>query len=179
MKEEWRAVPGYEGLYEVSNMGRVRSLDRWVKGHKGTPYFKPGRLLSIVIDHKGYCVVNLRTRNRQYVHRLVAVTFLSNPNDLPMVNHKDENRANNKVDNLEWCDNRYNLNYGSVKDKMRRHCLTRKPVLQIDKEGNVVNEFESLSDAAKCVGVPYQNIAFCCKYSSRTAGGYKWKRKID
>lgn len=179
MKEEWRAVPGYEGLYEVSNCGRVRSLDGMVVTKRGVRKNKAGVILRSVIGKKGYCVVGLGTGNRWYVHRLVAVAFLPNPNNLPMVNHKDENRANNKVDNLEWCDNRYNLNYGSVKDKMRRHCSIRKPVLQIDKEGNVVNEFESLSDASKCVGVHYQNITFCCKHNSRTAGGYKWKYKTD
>ena len=158
-------------------MGRVRSLDGEVVTKRGVRKKKAGVILRPVIGKKGYCVVGLGKGNRWYVHRLVAVAFLPNPNNLPMVNHKDENRANNKVDNLEWCDNRYNLNYGSVKDKMRRHCSIRKQVLQIDKDGSVVNTFDSLADAAKNVGVPYQNIAFCCKYSSRTAGGYRWRYK--
>ena len=110
--EEWRPVVGYEGLYEVSNIGRVRSLDRYVKG-KGKSYFlHKGRVLSPGIKTEGYLIVRLQ-RRMFYVHRLVTEAFLPNPDNLPEVNHKDEDKLNNRVDNLEWCTVKYNNNYGT------------------------------------------------------------------
>ena len=110
--EEWRPVVGYEGLYEVSNIGRVRSLDRYVKG-KGKSYFlHKGRVLSPGIKTEGYLIVRLQ-RRMFYVHRLVTEAFLPNPDNLPEVNHKDEDKTNNRVENLEWCDHKYNMNYGT------------------------------------------------------------------
>lgn len=110
--EEWRPVVGYEGLYEVSNLGRVRSLDRYVKG-KGESYrLHKGKVLSPGIKSDGYLIVNLQ-RRMFYVHRLVTEAFLPNPDNLPEVNHKDEDKTNNRVDNLELCDHKYNMNYGT------------------------------------------------------------------
>ena len=112
MIEEWRPVVGYEGLYEVSNTGRVRSLDRYVKG-KGKSYFlHKGRVLSPAIKPEGYLIVRLQRRTF-YIHRLVTAAFLPNPDNLPEVNHKDEDKTNNRVENLEWCDHKYNMNYGT------------------------------------------------------------------
>lgn len=178
MKEEWRAVPGYEGLYEVSNMGRVRSLDRWVEGYKGTPYFKPGTLLTLQKDYKGYCYVVI-TKNakgvQKKVHRLVAMAFIPNPDNLPMVNHRDECKTNNNVDNLEWCTAIYNSHWGSAREKC---AWNRISVEQYDLEGNYIASYRSISDAAKAVGAAKQNI-WSCLYDKRykTAKGYKWKLK--
>lgn len=178
MKEEWRAVPGYEGLYEVSNMGRVRSLDRWVKGYKGTPYFKQGRLLSIHLDHKGYYYVGL-VRNaksvQMKVHRLVAMAFIPNPDNLPMVNHRNECKTNNNVDNLEWCTAMYNSHWGTARE---RCAWNRIAVEQYDLDGNYIASYRSITDAAKAVGTVKQAI-WCCLFDkrSKTAKGYKWKLK--
>ena len=110
--EEWRPVVGYEGLYEVSNIGRVRSLDRYVKG-KGKSYFlHKGRVLSPGMKPEGYLVVRLQRRTF-YIHRLVTEAFIPNPDNLPEVNHKDEDKTNNRVENLEWCNHKYNMNYGT------------------------------------------------------------------
>lgn len=178
MSEIWKAVPGYEGLYEVSNMGRVRSLDTIVVTKRGVQKKKKGLLLQPMKTKKGYYMVNLQ-KTRMYVHRIVAAAFLPNPDLLPYINHKDENKENNRVDNLEWCDNKYNLNYGTTLERMRAHSagFPKKRVVQMDREGNELGEFESLADAARAVGVPYTNIAVCCKETYRTAGGYKWKFK--
>ena len=121
MNEEiWRPIVGYEGLYEVSSYGRVRSLDRYVKGksyrlHKGK-VLSPGKnsrgYLSIVLSYNGKHKVIT-------VHRLVAEAFLPNPDNLPEINHKDEDKTNNRVDNLEFCDHKYNVNYGTRKDRAR------------------------------------------------------------
>ena len=118
MNEEWRPIEGYEGLYEVSNTGRVRSLDRYVKG-KGESYrLHKGRVLSPIKDKNGYLLINLYCNGKQNIikiHRLVAQEFLSNPDNLPEVNHKDEDKTNNRVDNLEFCDHKYNMNFGTAR----------------------------------------------------------------
>lgn len=112
MIEEWRSVIGYEGLYEVSNTGRVRSLDRCVKYSNGQIHLYKGKILSPVIKDNGYLVVNLQRRTF-YIHRLVTEAFIPNPDNLIEVNHKDEDKTNNSVDNLEWCDHKYNVNFGT------------------------------------------------------------------
>lgn len=107
--EEWRAVPGYEGLYEVSNKGNVRNVRR-------------NTLLRLTKTKYGYIQVYLYKngiRTGLRVHRLVAKAFLLNPENLTEVNHKDEDKTNNSVDNLEWCNRSYNINYGTRKDKVK------------------------------------------------------------
>ena len=114
-KEEWRPVVGYEGLYEVSNTGQVRSLDKF----DSLGVFWEGKLLS-KLKVRGYFMVKLRKDGIQKmcsVHRLVAQAFIPNPLDLPQVNHRDENKLNNRVDNLEWCTAKYNMNYGTARER--------------------------------------------------------------
>lgn len=111
INEIWKDCKGYEGLYQVSNLGRVWNikLQRYLKGS---------------YDKDGYIRVNLTAKNgkvkTERVHRLVALVFLDNPNNYPQVNHKDENKGNNCVDNLEWCDAKYNINYGTRNDRMAK-----------------------------------------------------------
>ena len=117
MEEIWKPVIGYEGLYEVSNLGRVRSVDRLVKYSNGQIHLHKGRILSPGLVHKsGYLQVALCNNGKtqhKMVYRLVAEAFLPNIDNLPQVNHKDENPFNNCVDNLEWCTIEYNINYGT------------------------------------------------------------------
>ena len=115
--EEWKSIPGYEGLYEVSSYGRVRSLDRYVKVKSKSYRLQKGKVLSLGINSYGYLQVFLCCNGKYKiitVHRLVALTFLPNPDNLPCVNHLDEDKTNNRVDNLEWCDHKYNSNYKGV-----------------------------------------------------------------
>ena len=120
--ELWMPVAGYEGKYIVSNRGRVMSLPRMRSGKSGAPTPMCGRVLKQSLDHDGYRKVCLRSgaqpRNHS-VHRLVAEAFIPNPSNLPCVNHKDEDKTNNSVDNLEWCTVSYNNSYGSRLDRIR------------------------------------------------------------
>lgn len=122
MTEEWRPIVGFEGLYEVSNTGRVRSLDRCSVNSLGRSVFIKGKLLKIYDNTLGYKFVSLvmdKHPSPTYVHRLVAQAFIPNPLGLPQINHKDEDKSNNRADNLEWCTAKYNMNYGSRMEKTR------------------------------------------------------------
>ena len=114
-------VKQYKGLYQVSNTGLVRSLGMWVNGNGGSKYWRNGRILKCGNTGRGYLMVVLtknENRKTHIVHRLVAQAFIPNPNNLPQVNHKDECKTNNNVSNLEWCDNKYNSNYGERNKKI-------------------------------------------------------------
>lgn len=116
MTEEWRPVVGYEGLYEVSNTGQVRSVGRYYVNSLGKRFFLKGKILSLSDNGRGYLRTNLtkdKKTTAKYIHRLVAEAFILNVDGLPAVNHKDEDKTNNSVENLEWCDNKYNDNYGT------------------------------------------------------------------
>ena len=127
IEEIWRPVVGYEGLYEVSNTGQVRSLDRYVKNNHSYRLHK-GKVLSLLKNEYGYIQVVLSCNGKHNtitVHRLVAQAFILNPNNLPEVNHKDEDKTNNSVENLEWCTAKYNSNYGT-RNIRRRETLIKK-----------------------------------------------------
>lgn len=116
MREIWRDIKDFEGIYQVSNLGRVRSLARWIKRKDGKTIYRKGRILKPQTG-SGYQTVYFRVGNKQkwfYVHRLVAEAFIPNPDNLPQVNHINENRMDNRVENLEWCSQRYNINYGTA-----------------------------------------------------------------
>ena len=156
MKEIWKEILGYEGLYEVSNLGRVRNM-------------RTGRILKPGPDKDGYLLVGLyksgvRTTNK--IHRLVGQAFLPNPQNLPQINHKDEDETNNAVSNLEWCDNKYNNNYSHA-----------KPILQYDKTGNFIREWPSARKIEEETGIYNPNISKCCLGKLKTSGGYIWKFK--
>ena len=180
-EETWKDIKGYEGIYQVSSLGRVRSLDHVVnttdtRGCKHS-YHRKGRMLSISRNgNRGYLGVSLKG-GRQYVHRMVALAFIPNPDNLQEVNHRDENKANNRADNLEWCDRLYNINYGTGRERHRENLYTRRPILMLDKEGKVLAEFSSIREAERKTGINRSPIANCCKRKDKyyTAGGYKWE----
>ena len=115
--EIWKDIKGYEGLYQVSNLGNVKVLQKW-NGARGKHFYEPcEKILTPTDNGYGYSIVGLRkkhSRKNYYVHRLVAEAFIPNPNDYPQINHKDYNRKNNNVDNLEWCTPKQNTQYSSV-----------------------------------------------------------------
>ena len=159
MKETWKPIEGYEGLYEISNLGNIYCTKR-----------KITRFLQI--SKNGYLRVSLSKEGHKttyLVHRLVAEAFIPNPDNLPQVNHKDENKINNHVDNLEWCTAIYNLNYGN------RNSKSGKSVVQYDLQGKFLKKWQTISSAGKELGILVTNICDCCKGGRKTAGGFKWK----
>ena len=151
MIEEWRPIEGYEGLYEVSSYGRVRSLDRYVKN--GCSYrLHKGKVLSLLKGEYGYLQVNLHCNGKmykKYVHRLVAETFLPNPDNLPEVNHKDEDKSNNRVDNLEWCNRKYNLSYGTRLERYRNTMLENGYWTGLSKDEYIKKYYEKNKESIK------------------------------
>ena len=167
MKAEiWKDVKDYEGHYQVSDKGRVKS----VKFGKEI-FLKQGSC-------RGYLQVGLH-KNGKYktykVHRLVAQAFIQNPNNLPEVNHLDENKENNCVDNLEWCDGKYNMNYGTRTQRVTEKLS--KPVLQFTKSGEFVREWKSEMDVQRNLGYDHGNISACCNGNRKSAYGFLWKYK--
>ena len=180
MEEIWQPIEGFEGLYEVSNLGNVRSVDKlqeYMLGNIKVKRLKRGKLLKPALDDDNYCFVRLY--NDKYpkgkllkVHRLVAIHFVENPNPdkFDIVNHKDENPQNNVYTNLEWCDMEYNNTYGT---RLQRAIEKEKiPIEAIDADGNVVLKFESGNEAARN---GYCNAMLCCRGLYKTCGGYKWR----
>lgn len=164
-KEIWKDIPNYEGLYQVSNLGYIKKI--WKS--KDT-ICKPS------FDSHGYKQIVLTKNNKRKlykVHRLVALAFINNPNNYEELNHKDENKTNNEVSNLEWCDRKYNCNYGNRNYKCTRHRLHR--IAQYNKQNDLVGEYPSLKEAEKITGIKYQNISSCCRNIKKSAGGYIWK----
>lgn len=180
MTEEWRDIQGYEGLYQVSNLGRVKSLAREMsESHKGTPYTRhyPERILSEGNDGAGYklCWLSKNGKGKSIrVHRLVALAFIPNPNNLRYVNHRDENKANNNVENLEWCTPVYNANYGTAIERRVNVQIPKqnKSVYQLDMDGNVLEVFPSVKEASRITGV--NNISAAARGLLKHSKGYKW-----
>lgn len=166
-KEYWKDIKGYEGLYQISNLGRLRNrLGKIMK-----PYEKYNKYLFIRLC-KNSIYKNF------HIHRLVAEAFIENPYNLPQVNHKDEDKSNNCVDNLEWCTAKYNVNYGT--GLKRAKSKISKPVLQYTLDDIFVAEYPSTREASRSTGLPQSHISDCCRLPNiKKAYGFKWKFKTD
>lgn len=159
--EQWRNIVGYDGLYQVSNQGSVRNL-------------KSGRLVSISKTADGYSKVALRANGKAktfLVHRLVASAFIGDLQGM-QVNHMDENRSNNVVQNLEICTASQNSRHGS---RLQRIAEKRsRAVVQLSKDGTLLNRFYGSREAERKTGIVHQNIWYCCMGTYKSAGGYLW-----
>lgn len=179
-KEIWKDIKDYEGLYQVSNLGRVRSVDRTYiqKAKNGSilSHTYKGQILK-PNNVKGYLQVVLQKHKNikwEKVHRLVAQTFISNPKNKREVNHKDGNKQNNCVNNLEWVTISENQlhSYYVLKNNI-------KSVIQYDLKGNFIKEWDAIMTASKTLNIFHSNISSCCNNKRKTAGGYIWKYKEE
>lgn len=169
IEEIWKDIKGYEEFYQISNLGNVRSLPRNGTINKSR-ILKPNNV-------KNYLQVSLQKHGKtkyQKVHRIVAETFIPNPNNYPQVNHIDGNKHNNRVDNLEWVTSSENQlhSYYTLKNNI-------KPVLQYDRNGNFIKEWINPAKAGDTLKIVRQNIYDCCNGKRKTAGNYIWKYKEE
>ena len=170
--EVWKPVIGYEGFYEVSNNGRVRSIDRVVFQQGRIQKYK-GAIMSQYLRNNGYYSVRLSIGNKKKtfsVHRLVAKAFIPNNNNYPCINHKDEVKTNNNVENLEWCTIKYNVNYGTA--ILRKSLKMGKKIAQYDSNGKLIGTFYSINEAERKNNIKIGNSIL---FNNHTAGGYFWR----
>lgn len=166
--EIWKKINGY-GDYQVSSMGRFKSLK-----------YGKERIMKLIKDSNGYLQVQLCKNGKvilYLVHRLVAQAFIDNPDNLPQVNHKNENKADNRVENLEWCDRKYNINYGTGRQRSAEKRLNgtqSKPVYQYSLDGEFVAEYPSTNEVERQLGYDQGYISKCCNGKCKTSYGYKW-----
>ena len=174
IEEIFKDVKGYEGLYQVSNFGNIMSLNYRNTGK--------AKLMNPHERKDGYLQVQLYKNGKRKmfkVHRLVAEAFIPNTDNLPFVNHKDEDKTNNRVENLEWCTKEYNNNYGTrnkrVSKKMTNGKLS-KIVLQYSLDGEFIREWSSTRECERN-GFNQGNVAACCRGEYNSSCGFLWKYK--
>lgn len=185
MDEAWRDIEGYEGSYQISNTGNVKSLCRCVTYKSGRRIMLRERILK-PSERSGYYYVNLNkdgSAKSVFIHRLVALHFLERPRDKDCVNHKDCNTRHNSSENLEWVTKAENNKHAwdnHRQEKLRgimKRGLRNKAVLQLDLEGNPIKRFDTIKEAGAETGASRAHISSCCKnkYGRKTCGGYRWQ----
>lgn len=177
MDETWKDIKDYEGLYQVSNLDNVRSLERVVT-HKttGSRTIRE-KILKLNNDNNGYFYVSLSKDGKKKnfkIHRLVAEAFIPNPENLPQVNHIDENKSNNKITNLEWSTSLSNLNHSRVIEK--GNLARKRRIIQKSFDGNIIETYSSITEAVKALGLNNHSlISMCCLGKRRSAYNYFWE----
>lgn len=185
-KEIWKPVVGYEGLYEVSSIGRIKSLKRIVRnngGYRTTPEL----IKKNSIDRSGYEFVWLWNKSGRIhrVHKLVALAFIPNIENKPCVDHINGNRRDNRVENLRWCSHKENSNFEIARERLSQNAPWRgkygsdnpfaKSVIQCDLNGGIIREFGGVLEASRETGINHRCISDTCRKKQKTAGGYIWK----
>lgn len=180
MAEEWKDIEGYEGLYQVSSMGRVKSLKRTCNIKGGGKRTVGERILKPDATEYGYLRVNLYTGGKQKkfrVHRLVAYAFVPNPEGKPEINHRDEDKTNNSAANLEWCTREENMNYGTIRERIGKKTAQAlsKPVGQYTIDGKLLKLWPSATIAGRQTGFDKSRISKTANGKCKTHKGFVWK----
>ena len=174
MEETWKDIKNYQGIYQISNLGKIKN--------------NKGKLLKQFKNHKGYLTIQLSKNgdSKTYtVHRLVAQAFIPNPDNKPQINHKNCNKEDNKIDNLEWCTNNENKAHAKINGLCKSSPkggsnLRAKKVIQYDIEGRIIRKWDCIQDIVRCFKIATgSNIIGCCKHKAKTAYGYKWEYEVD
>lgn len=181
--EEWKDIKGYEGIYQVSNEGRVKSLERDIKiNDNGTVRHQYDHILKPKKDNKGYLILSLCNDGKRKfykVNRLVAQAFIENPDNLPCTNHKNCIPGDNRVENLEWCDYLYNNHYGNriekASAKMVNNPKISKIVYKYSLDDELIAEYPSANEAQRDMGIKVgRGVSMCCRGLMNTYKGFKW-----
>ena len=170
MNEIWKDIQGFEGLYQISNLGRIKSFRQWKRASCPAEF-----ILKNSVASNGYFMVTLykdTKRKKFLVHRLVADAFIPNPQNLPHINHKDENPLNNSADNLEWCTPQYNNCYGTA--RFRAMITTGKPLKQCLINGQWLATYATTTVASEITGISKKEISACLRGALQSAGGFVW-----
>lgn len=180
--EIWKDIPGYEGYYQASNLGNIKSLDRTISNKRGK-YLKKGKIKKLKINKYGYFHIHLdKNGERKWfaVHRLIAITFLKNPNNFPQINHKNEIKTDNRIENLEFCTALFNNTYGTRLKRVSKKNKLKKVVLKYDLNGNFIKKYSSVSEATKKNNISsISSVSCCCNGKIKQTHGYIFKFKKE
>lgn len=185
--EVWKDIEDYEGLYQISNIGRVKSIRREIVRTNNSNYFLDGKILSPSYGGNKYPSVNL-WRNKTYktftIHRLIAIHFIPNPDNLKHINHKNGKKYDFNIDNLEWCTHKENMIHASRNGLIKFHMIGKsgskhhnsKPIIKLDNAGEFVQEFSSIMEAERTTGIGHSQLSRSCK-KNKPFKGFIWKYK--
>lgn len=177
--EQWKDIEGFEGYYQVSNLGRIMSLDREVDGKSGGVRIIKGKVLKPDVNRGGYLQINLSKGNKQKkfsVHRLVYTAFCGEIPEGMQINHLDEDKTNNRLENLNLMTSKENVNFGTRTERAAKS--KSKPVIALDEDGNVVLEFPSIVEGQRN-GYDSGSLCNCCRGKLKTHRGLRWRYKEE